>query len=47
MKTKEIVYINENDALGEILDLANKKKYSNYPVVDNEGKCLGVFSDEK
>lgn len=43
MKTKEIVYINENDALGEVLDLANKKKYSNYPVVDNEGKCLGVF----
>ena len=43
MKTKDIVYINENDALGEVLDLANKKKYSNYPVVDNEGKCLGVF----
>lgn len=43
MKTKEIVYINENDALGEILELANKKKYSNYPVVDNEGVCLGVF----
>ncbi len=43
MKIKEIVYINENDALGEVLDLANKKKYSNYPVVDNEGKCLGVF----
>ena len=43
MKTKEIVYINENDALGEVLDLANKKKYSNYPVVDNDGKCLGVF----
>ena len=43
MKTKSIVYINENDALGEVLDLANKKKYSNYPVVDNDGKCLGVF----
>ena len=43
MKTKDIVYINENDILGEVLDLANKKKYSNYPVVDNEGKCLGVF----
>ena len=43
MKTKDIVYINENDALGEVLDLANKKKYSNYPVVDNDGKCLGVF----
>ena len=43
MKFKDIVYINENDALGEVLDLANKKKYSNYPVVDNDGKCLGVF----
>ena len=43
MKTKDIVFVNENDALGEVLDLANKKKYSNYPVVDNDGKCLGVF----
>ena len=43
MKSKDIVYINENDALSEVLDLANKKKYSNYPVVDNDGKCLGVF----
>ena len=29
--------------MSEGLDLANKKKYSNYPVVDNDGKCLGVF----
>ena len=43
IKSKDIIYINENDALGEVLDLANKKKFSNYPVVDNDGKCLGVF----
>lgn len=43
MKSKDIIYINENDALFEVLDLANKHKFSNYPVVDNDGKCLGVF----
>ena len=43
MMTNEIIYINENDSLMEVLDIANKKKYSNYPVVDNNGNCLGVF----
>ena len=43
LKKKDIIYINENDSLTEVLDLANKKKYSNYPVIDNNGTCLGVF----
>lgn len=43
MMRDDIILVNENDALGEVLDLANKYKYSNYPVVDNDGKCLGVF----
>ncbi len=43
MMTDNIIYVNENDSLTEVLDIANKKKYSNYPVVDNDGNCLGVF----
>lgn len=43
IKKNDIVYVNENDSLTEVLDLANKKKFSNYPVVDNCGNCLGVF----
>lgn len=40
---KDIITINENDSLYEVLELANKKKFSNYPVLNNNGKCLGVF----
>ena len=43
IKTDEIITVNENDALYDALEVANKKKYSNYPIVSNSGKCLGVF----
>ena len=39
----DIITVNENDTLFEVMDLANKKKYSNYPVLDNDGNCLGIF----
>ena len=39
----EIIAVNENDNLYDVLEIANKKKYSNYPVVDNDGHCLGIF----
>ena len=40
---KDIITVNENDSLYDVLEIANKKKFSNYPVLDNNGKCLGVF----
>ena len=43
IKTDEIITVNENDALYDALEVANKKKYSNYPILNNSGKCLGVF----
>ena len=43
MMTNDIIFVNENDSLYEVLEIANKKKYSNYPVIDNNGNCLGVF----
>lgn len=42
-KVGEAITVNENDSLYDVLELANKKKYSNYPVLNNNGKCLGVF----
>ena len=41
--SEDIITVNENDSLYDVLDVANKKKFSNYPVLDNNGKCLGVF----
>lgn len=40
---KDIITVNENDTLFEVMDLANKRKYSNYPVINNDGKFLGIF----
>jgi len=38
-----IICVNENDSLSEVLDMAAKKKFSNYPVINNNGKFLGIF----
>ncbi len=38
-----IICVNENDSLFDVLDMANKKKFSNYPVLSNSGKCRGIF----
>jgi len=43
ISNRDIITVNENDSLYDVLELANKKKFSNYPVLNNEGKCLGVF----
>ncbi len=43
LKKEEIISVNENDSLYDVLEMANKKKFSNYPVLDNNGKCLGLF----
>lgn len=43
MMTDEIVSFNESDELNASLDIANKVKYTNYPVVDKHNKCLGLL----
>lgn len=40
---KNVTYINDTDYLSDFIDLANKTKYSNYPVINKEGKCLGII----
>lgn len=38
-----VIAINENDFVNDITELSKKYRYSNYPVVNNSGKCLGLF----
>ena len=42
MNTDAILCVNENDNLSDFIELANKKQYSYYPVLDKKGKCLGI-----
>lgn len=41
---KNITYVHENDELNDFITLANKTKFSNFPVVNSNNKCLGVIS---
>lgn len=43
IKDEDIICVNENDSLYDVLEMANKKQYSNYPILNNSGKCLGIF----
>lgn len=43
MMTDEIISFGESDELNASLDIANKVKYTNYPVVDKHGICLGML----
>lgn len=43
MMTDEIISFNESDELNASLDIANKVRYTNYPVVDKHNKCLGLL----
>lgn len=47
MVKEEIIKFDENDDVNDFIDIANKSKYSNYPVTNNKNECLGLlrFSD--
>ena len=38
-----IICFDENDDVQDFIDVANKTKFSNFPVVDKNGKCLGLL----
>ena len=42
MNEEKILCVNENDSISDFIELANKKKYSYYPVLDKKDKCLGI-----
>lgn len=43
MKSDNVIFFNENDDVNDFIDIANKTKYSYFPVVTNDNKCLGVI----
>lgn len=42
INTNKVHTVNENDDLSDFITSAEKTKYTYYPVVDNEQKCLGI-----
>lgn len=47
IRDKDVLCINENEDLAEFIKIANKTRYSYYPVLGRDDKCLGIlrFSD--
>ena len=43
INTKKIHTINENDDLKDFIIMAEKTKYTYYPIVNNNNKCLGII----
>lgn len=43
MNKESILCVSDNDSIGDFINLANKKKYSYYPVLDKNQKCLGII----
>lgn len=43
MNTNDIICFNENDDVNDFIDVANKTKFSYFPVLNNKEKCLGII----
>lgn len=43
LSTKNIIYFNENDYLNDFIEVSNKVKHTNYPIVNKYNKCLGLL----
>ena len=43
INTRKIHTINENDDLSDFISAAEKARYTYYPIVDNEKRCLGII----
>lgn len=41
---KNVTFVHETDDLNDFIELANKTKFSNYPVLNKDNKCLGIIS---
>jgi len=40
---KDIICFDENDYLNDFIEISNKVKHTNYPIVDKQNKCLGLL----
>ena len=47
INTEKILCVNENDSVNDFIKIANKTRYSYYPVLNGKGRCNGIirFSD--
>ena len=47
LNTDKVLCVNENDDINDFIKLANKTRYSYYPVLNNKDRCMGIirFSD--
>lgn len=43
INTGKVYCVSENEDVNDFIKFANKTKYSYYPVVDKENKCLGII----
>lgn len=43
MNTKDIISFNENDDVNDFIDVANKTRYSYFPIINSDNKCLGII----
>ena len=41
--TKDLFVVNENTDITDFNDIVNKTKHSYYPIINNNGKCLGLI----
>ena len=43
LNTEKVLCVNENDNINEFISIANKTRYSYYPVLNRRGKCMGII----
>ena len=43
LNTEKVLCVNENDDINEFIKIANKTRYSYYPVLDRRDRCMGII----
>lgn len=43
LNPEKVLCVNENDDLNSFISLANRTRYSYYPVLNKHGKCMGII----
>lgn len=43
LQNQDSVCFDENDYLNDFIEISNKLKHSNYPIINKNNKCLGLF----
>jgi len=43
LNTEKVLCVSENDDINEFIKMANKTRYSYYPVLDRKGRCMGII----